>query len=359
MTRTRKYAAAALTVVLAAAAARTAPDVAPAPRPVLVGFKPVSQAIKADPRQFKTIGTTNGVPAGWLGVVIAEKKGKPVLDAIAPESPAEAAGLREGDIVATINDEPAGTAAAVRDTLRGKLAGDTIVMTVTRGGETVEARATLVAASRPLSAGTTRVLMGVTLGDPGKGGIAIAEVAPNGPAEQGGIKPGDVVLTLDGRPTQTDTAFRDALADKLPGDRVNVVYSRNGKQLDTKVFVVPEVIERKGGRGGAGWDDRIPARWRKPTYKLAILGIEYPDVKHNAKIKDADWEESMFSHRHLHRQERDRPEGLRQHERLLPGTEPRHVQDRWQVHRLGRSVEEADGIHQRQRHQQRRKSVPC
>src|SRR5262249_16844109 len=25
------------------------------------------------------------------------------------------------------------------------------------------------------------------------------------------------------------------------------------------------------------------------------LGVEYPDVKHNPKIKDGDWEESMFS----------------------------------------------------------------
>jgi len=67
--------------------------------------------------------------------------------------------------------------------------------------------------------------------------------------------------------------------------------------MDTKVFVIPEVIERKGGRGlgGGGWDDRIPRAWRKPTYKLAILGVEYADVKHNAKIADKNWEESMFS----------------------------------------------------------------
>ena len=107
-----------------------------------------------------------------------------------------------------------------------------------------------------------------------------------------------MILTLDGRPTQTDTAFRDSLATKQPGDRVDVVYARDGKQAETKVFVMPEPVERKGGRGfggGGGWDDRIPRAWRKPTYKLAIIGVEYPDVKHNAKIKDTDWEESMFS----------------------------------------------------------------
>ena len=96
--------------------------------------------------------------------------------------------------------------------------------------------------------GTTRVVMGVTLGDPGMGGIKLYEVTANGAAEQAGLKAGDVILTIDGRPTQTDTAFRDSLSNKQPGDRVDVAYSRDGKQLDTKVFVVPETVEPKGGR---------------------------------------------------------------------------------------------------------------
>ena len=189
--------------------------------------------------------------------------------------------------------------------------------------------------------------MGVTLGDPGKGGITIYEVEAKGPADQAGLKAGDVILTLDGRPTQTDTAFRDALSTKQPGDRVDVVYSRDGKQAETKVFVMPEAVERKGGRGfggGGGWDDRIPRAWRKPTYKLAILGVEYPDVKHNAKIKDSDWEESMFSIGTYTGKNATGAEGLRQHERLLQGAELRDVQDRRQVRRLGRGVEEADGV---------------
>ena len=49
------------------------------------------------------------------------------------------------------------------------------------------------------------------------------------------------------------------------------------------------------GKGGRRWDDRHPAGVAQPSYKLAIIGVEYPDVKHNPKIKDADWEASMFS----------------------------------------------------------------
>ena len=63
-----------------------------------------------------------------------------------------------------------------------------------------------------------------------------------------------------------------------------------------------------GGRGGfsGGWDDRLPGPGPKPTYRLAIIGVEYPDVKHNPKITDEDWEESMFSLGTYTEQERHR-----------------------------------------------------
>src|SRR5262249_32386405 len=52
----------------------------------------------------------------------------------------------------------------------------------------------------------------------------------------------------------------------------------------------------QGTRGGAtGWDDRIPQAWKRKTYNLAVIGVEYPDTKHNPKITDKDWENSLFS----------------------------------------------------------------
>ncbi len=297
MTRIRLFSAAVLAVVLGATVARTAPEVAPPPRPVihLPGYKTINQAIKANPNEFNFTGTTNAAPAGFFGVVITEKDKLVLIEAIAPESPAELAGLKEGDTVLKIDGQRASSAGLVRDILRGKLAGDTVALQVQRGERQIEATATLKPATKPLSLSTARAVMGVTLGEPGMGGLKIAEVTANGPAEMAGIQAGDVIISLDGRAIQTDTAFRNSLSNKQPGDRVNVVYTRKGEQAETRVFLVPEVVEPKGGRGVAGWDDRIPRAWRKPTYKLAILGIEYPDVKHNAKIKDKDWEESMFS----------------------------------------------------------------
>jgi immune inhibitor A len=210
MTRIRFLALSVLSVLVISASARSEPDVAPQPRAVLdPSYKTVKTALAADPKQFKSEPVTSGTAAGYLGVVIGEKGGRPVVEAVAPGSPAEQAGLKEGDAVLKLGDESATSAASLRDALRGKLAGDRVTLTVSRGGSSVKVECTLAATSQPLSEG--------------------------------------------------------------------------------------DIPMGKGGKGGFGWNDRLPRAWKKPTYNLAIIGIEYPDVKHNAKIKDSDWEESMFS----------------------------------------------------------------
>ena len=123
---------------------------------------------------------------------------------------------------------------------------------------------------------------------------------------------------------------------------MDVAYSRDGKQADTKVFVMAETVTPRAAAVRRRVGRPAPPGVEEPTYKLAIIGVEYPDVKHNAKIKDADWEESMFSLGTYTGKTATGQTGLRQHERLLQGAELRHVQGRGEVRRLGRGVEEAD-----------------
>src|SRR5437773_2207092 len=101
MKRNRVFTAAVLAVALGTTVARTAPEVGPAPRPVvdLSAFKTVATATRANPREFAATATSSTAAAGYLGVVIAEQNGKPVIDVVAPDSPAEAAGLKDGDLL--------------------------------------------------------------------------------------------------------------------------------------------------------------------------------------------------------------------------------------------------------------------
>src|SRR5262249_34091302 len=190
------------------------------------------------------------------------------------------------------------SAATLRDALHTRLAGERGKLSLVRRNTAVEAGATLTPTTRPMSLAAGRPVLGFTpVGSPSGSGIKVDTVAPNGPAEQAGIKPGDVILKIDGKDIDGSSSLQAAIADKKPGDRVELIIDRNGNRIETKAFLASDLPPPGGGRPGfgGGWDDRIPRAWRKPVYRLAIIGIDYPDIKHNPKIQDSDWDDSMFS----------------------------------------------------------------
>ena len=91
------------------------------------------------------------------------------------------------------------------------------------------------------------------------------------------------------------------LAGKKPDDTVTLTLLLAEKTVEMKVKLEPKATTRRrvGGPTGGGWN-RGRGYWTKPTYRLAIICVEYPDVKHNAKITAKAWEEAMFSRRDLH-----------------------------------------------------------
>ncbi len=296
MIRTRLMTAAAFAMLLGTTVVLSAPDVAPPPRPKvdLTGYRTVKDAIRANPKDFKS--SVGNVAAGYLGLLMGEKDAKPIVEAVAPGSPAERAGLQEGDILVKIGESPVTSVVEARDILRGTLAGDSLVFTLSRSGNKIAVKATLEPVTKPLAtAATGRAILGITLGAATKdGGVKLDAVTSGGPAERAGLKAGDVIVKVDGKEVSGPDGLRSVLGNKTPGDRLELIVLRGEERLEKSP--VMEAEERATGRGGVGgWDDRVPSAWRKPTYKLAIVGIEYPDVKHNEKIKDSDWEDSMFS----------------------------------------------------------------
>lgn len=295
MTRTRWFAMALLAVVLGSSVAWTAPDVvvAPTPRPAidLKGYKTVAEAARANPKEFAPAKEAPGVP-GYLGVVIGEAGGKAVIEAVAPDSPAADAGLKVGDVLVKIGRESVALASAARDQLRTYSAGTTVDLTVSRKGELLEASVVLKPVSKPFTP-AARAVMGVTFGEAVKGGgIKVDVVTPGGPSAKAGVKGGDVLLKIDGVDVNELPTVRQHLANKRGGDRVELIILRN--EIRREIAVVLESDDQPG-RGNRAWDDRLPRLLRKSTYRLAVLGVEYPDVKHNPKVTPADWEEALFS----------------------------------------------------------------
>ncbi|QEL16894.1 M6 family metalloprotease domain-containing protein [Limnoglobus roseus] len=291
-----------LTAVLALAspvfAAEPSREVAPAPTvgTDLSGYHTTKDAVTADPKTFKF--TETPTTAGYLGVeIVANKAGRPIIDEVQSDSPADDAGVKVGDVLVSIAGDVVLSPYAARDKLRGRAAGEVLKIQVDREGQAFELSATLRAVSKPfkLAGAAERPVLGISIA-PKDGGLEILETTQGGGAENAGLKKGDVILKVNQLKVESETGLREILGEKKAGDGVTLTVKKekSKEELDVRAILGGDRTGRTQG-GGITWDDRLPRGWTKPSYKLAILGIDYPDVKHNTKVTDSDWADSLFS----------------------------------------------------------------
>jgi S1-C subfamily serine protease len=91
----------------------------------------------------------------------------------------------------------------------------------------------LIANGRVVRSG--RAYLGVRVATIVGGGVLVSATVPGGPAAKAGIKPGDVILELDGQPTPTADVLVSVLADLRPGQHVPVKLVRRGKEVTVTV----------------------------------------------------------------------------------------------------------------------------
>jgi serine protease DegQ len=60
-------------------------------------------------------------------------------------------------------------------------------------------------------------------------GVIVAQVSPGGPAERAGLRPGDVITAVDGRPTRTPEDFLATLRSHKPGDILRLTLRTPGR----------------------------------------------------------------------------------------------------------------------------------
>ncbi len=70
-----------------------------------------------------------------------------------------------------------------------------------------------------------------------KNGVLVQEVQPGGPADKAGLKPGDIITTIDGRPIKDGDDLVNEIASRRPGSTIRLGYLRDGKPQDTTVTI--------------------------------------------------------------------------------------------------------------------------
>ena len=77
--------------------------------------------------------------------------------------------------------------------------------------------------------------LGLTTTEAPGGGAQVAGTTSGGPAEQAGLIQGDVVTNVGGKQVQTPDDVAQAIADRKPGDRVDVTVRRGGSDQTVQV----------------------------------------------------------------------------------------------------------------------------
>jgi C-terminal processing protease CtpA/Prc len=68
-------------------------------------------------------------------------------------------------------------------------------------------------------------------------GVKLSAVREGSPAEKGGIKGGDVIIGFGGKPIATIYDYTDSLKRSQPGDKVDIVVKRDGKEVTLKITI--------------------------------------------------------------------------------------------------------------------------
>lgn len=197
--------------------------------------------------------------------VMGEHVRRPQLDVIKPGSVAAAAGLNPKDMVLAVNGHKIASTRELMLAIRSN-AGEPLVLTIDRAGRKFDVTVVPKRKKVPTLTGVDEYagVLGLAFRTPAQ----IGQVLANGAAARAGLKQGDLILAVNGKPVSDFGALR-TLVEASPGKLLRTEILRNGEKLvvnltpDAKTIQGPDGQSRRVGRIGiASYKD--PGLW---TYK--------------------------------------------------------------------------------------------
>ena len=232
-------------------------------------------------------------PAAYLGVTLRdvgrddvsrlklEAERGAIVDSVRPDTPASKAGLKAGDVIVGYQGETVQSMAQLARLVAETPPGREVKLDLVRDGAPTALSATLDEGGRRLAgdfdmpvppmpglppdfdpeqvAGKARALMrrhgwldtgpprlGITFQEisgqlasyfklDADSGLLVASVQKGSPADEAGLRAGDVILRVAGREVREPEALREEVARAEPGQELKLTVQRDGKPLDLSV----------------------------------------------------------------------------------------------------------------------------
>jgi len=181
---------------------------------------------------------------------------------VVPGSAAESAGIQRDDILLTLDGHPLFSGARLRWLTTKATADKPVELSYVRDGETRKVQVDLHATTSPpphapqhggagpsyLGVGLQPLTQGLreALEAPQGAGMLVAEVEDGSPAEQAGLRAGDVIVKMDRRPVRSMGDVWRVLEYLQPGEKMDLELIRDKKTEQLSVTLA----ERKRVYGG-------------------------------------------------------------------------------------------------------------
>lgn len=191
----------------------------------------------------------------------------PLVGYVVPDSPAAKAGVHEGDRIVQIGDtvDPTWEDIAMKEAAS---AGHPLTVWIVHNGD--RQRVTVTPA---LDAKTGTGLAG--WGEESQ--IEVASVLTGKPAAQAGLKPGDLIVSINGEAVRSTPKLRDVIT-KTGGQPVQLVYSRDGQNHSVEVKPALSNLE-----GADRWMIGVSLEPRVVFVSLALPQALVESLRQNAK----------------------------------------------------------------------------
>ena len=171
-----------------------------------------------------------------------------VVYKIPPETPAKRSDLRAGDVITAVDGRPVATPQQLRNAIRGKKIGAPVILDVHRFGKNLKVEVkpeawpedgAPVIARKPAASEDKAQSFGLTVqpitkelseqyGLESSEGVLVTEVHSGSVADQKGLKPGDVITEIAGKPVANLKQFQQSMKGVDPVKGVIIIVTSRG-----------------------------------------------------------------------------------------------------------------------------------